>query len=225
MKNSCFYVVGSTVNNQWIYQWDQMHHHSYGTTEYRPNGSFEWSLYQNWEHLALNGHCIKIGNTSLWMVTVSKLGTPRFEWSLYQNWEHLALNGHYQNWEHLALNGHCIKIGNTSLWMVTVSKLGTPRFEWSLYQNWEHLALNGHYQNWEHLALNGHCIKIIITECDNDSFLYFWFEGCVPFIIHWGQDKMAAIFRMTFSNAFSWTMRYEFRLRFHWNFKCFEGSK
>ena len=33
---------------------------------------------------------------------------------------------------------------------------------------------------------------------------------------HWGQNKMAAIFQTTFSNAFSWMKMYEFRLRFHW---------
>ena len=33
---------------------------------------------------------------------------------------------------------------------------------------------------------------------------------------HWGRDKMATIFQMTFSNAFSWMKMYEFWLRFHW---------
>ena len=32
-----------------------------------------------------------------------------------------------------------------------------------------------------------------------------------------GRDKMAAIFRTTFSNAFSWMKIYEFPLRFQWN--------
>ena len=32
---------------------------------------------------------------------------------------------------------------------------------------------------------------------------------------HWGRDKMAAIFQMTFSNRFSWMKMYEFRLIFH----------
>ena len=31
----------------------------------------------------------------------------------------------------------------------------------------------------------------------------------------WGQDKMLAIFQMTFSDAFSWIKMYEFGLRFH----------
>ena len=33
-------------------------------------------------------------------------------------------------------------------------------------------------------------------------------------LTHWGWDKMADIFQMTFSNAFSW---YKFRLRYHWS--------
>ena len=36
-------------------------------------------------------------------------------------------------------------------------------------------------------------------------------------LIHWGRDKMAAIFQTTFWNAFSWMNMYEFRLKFHWN--------
>ena len=35
---------------------------------------------------------------------------------------------------------------------------------------------------------------------------------------HWGRDKMAPIFQMTFSIAFSWMKIYEFWLRFHWSF-------
>ena len=47
---------------------------------------------------------------------------------------------------------------------------------------------------------------------------------CYPYcsslivLTHWGQDKMAAIFQKTFSNAFSWMKMYKFRLRFHWSF-------
>ena len=36
-------------------------------------------------------------------------------------------------------------------------------------------------------------------------------------LIHWGRDKMAAIFPTTFSNIFSWMKMYKFCLRFHWN--------
>ena len=34
-------------------------------------------------------------------------------------------------------------------------------------------------------------------------------------LIHWGRDKMAAIFRTTFTNVFSWMKMYKFRLKFH----------
>ena len=33
---------------------------------------------------------------------------------------------------------------------------------------------------------------------------------------HWGQNKMDANLRMTFSNAFCWMQMYEFQLRIHW---------
>ena len=36
-------------------------------------------------------------------------------------------------------------------------------------------------------------------------------------LTHWGPDKMASIFQMTFSKAFSWTKMPEFRLNFHWS--------
>ena len=40
-----------------------------------------------------------------------------------------------------------------------------------------------------------------------------------PDITHWGQDKMAAIFETTFSNAVSWMKIhvYKFQLRFRWS--------
>ena len=34
-------------------------------------------------------------------------------------------------------------------------------------------------------------------------------------LTHWGQNKIAAIFQLTFSNAFSWMKIFEFRLIFH----------
>ena len=44
-------------------------------------------------------------------------------------------------------------------------------------------------------------------------------EDCCkwPYLTHWSQDKMAAIFQTTSSNAFSWMKMYEFRLKFHWS--------
>ena len=38
-----------------------------------------------------------------------------------------------------------------------------------------------------------------------------------PEITHWGRHNIAAILHTTFSNAFSWTKMYEFRLTFHQN--------
>ena len=36
-------------------------------------------------------------------------------------------------------------------------------------------------------------------------------------LTHWGQDKMAAIFQTSHSNAFSWMKMSVFRLNFHWS--------
>ena len=36
-------------------------------------------------------------------------------------------------------------------------------------------------------------------------------------LTHWGRDKMAAISQTTLSNAFSWMIMLEFRLKFHWS--------
>ena len=36
-------------------------------------------------------------------------------------------------------------------------------------------------------------------------------------LTHWGWDKIAAIFQMTFKNAFSWMEMHKFWLQFHWN--------
>ena len=36
-------------------------------------------------------------------------------------------------------------------------------------------------------------------------------------LTQWGRGKMAAIFQMAFSNAFSWKQMYKFRLIFHWS--------
>ena len=41
---------------------------------------------------------------------------------------------------------------------------------------------------------------------------------------HWGRDKMAAIFQMTFSNIFSWMKMHELRLRFNWSLSNWQYS-
>ena len=36
-------------------------------------------------------------------------------------------------------------------------------------------------------------------------------------LTHWGRDKMATVFQMTFWNGFSWMKMYEFQVKFHWS--------
>ena len=43
------------------------------------------------------------------------------------------------------------------------------------------------------------------------------YQGYLVILTHWGWDKMAAVSQTTLSNAFSWMIMLEFRLRFHWN--------
>ena len=47
----------------------------------------------------------------------------------------------------------------------------------------------------------------------SNEISYEWYE---PSVVHWGRDKIFAI-SQTFSNAFSWMKRYEFRVKFHWS--------
>ena len=43
-------------------------------------------------------------------------------------------------------------------------------------------------------------------------------EGMASIILtHWGQDKMATVLQMMFSNAFSWMKACDFHLKFHWS--------
>ena len=50
-------------------------------------------------------------------------------------------------------------------------------------------------------------------------FSTFSYHGCwdLNLLTHWGRDKMAAIFRTTFSNRFSWMKIYQLWLSFHWS--------
>ena len=48
--------------------------------------------------------------------------------------------------------------------------------------------------------------------------VYTWLVLCCVYGgLTRGWDKMADIFQMTFSDAFTWLKMYEFRLRLHWN--------
>ena len=59
------------------------------------------------------------------------------------------------------------------------------------------------------------------------SYLIEWFRGICrcrswgiaaqPFLSHWGRVIMAAILQTIFWNAFSWKKKYQYRLKFHWN--------
>ena len=44
-----------------------------------------------------------------------------------------------------------------------------------------------------------------------------WLRQTLFLLIHWGRDKMATNFLMTFSKAFSRMKIYEYWLRFHWS--------
>ena len=66
------------------------------------------------------------------------------------------------------------------------------------------------------------CIMPGISEIDPQPPppTHHWFHhvvGPLIFLTHWGRGIMAAIFQMTFSNAFSWLKMFEFWLQFHWN--------
>ena len=94
------------------------------------------------------------------------------------------------------------------------------------HQDWDQNMQGRHfYTHPEKKSLNWHQTDANIDFCHTDSQLSD-LRVCVHNIMqadwthwltHWGRDKMAAIFQMTFSNAFSWMKMYEFRSRFHWS--------
>ena len=49
------------------------------------------------------------------------------------------------------------------------------------------------------------------------SYVVLVWRNADQILTHWCWHKMAAIFQMTFSNAFSWMKMYEFWLSFHWS--------
>ena len=55
----------------------------------------------------------------------------------------------------------------------------------------------------------------VIQNKGENMFTDWWF---LRILTHWGCDKMAGIFQMTFSNAFSWMkMIFEFWIQFDWS--------
>ena len=68
---------------------------------------------------------------------------------------------------------------------------------------------------WKHRCLKTHSSYTMLSTDDfSVTPRFFSVFLLFPFLIHWGQDKMAAIFQTTFSNGFSWLKMYEFRLKF-----------
>ena len=70
---------------------------------------------------------------------------------------------------------------------------------------------NVHYRSDYELTNN-------VGEPWNDFYVYLGEKN--PYVrwwTHWGQDKMAAIFLTTYSNAFFLMKMYEFRLNCHWS--------
>ena len=58
--------------------------------------------------------------------------------------------------------------------------------------------------------------RLVSFDDDKHSWKFIK-QPLITDLTHWGQDKMAALFQMTCSNAFSWMKMYEFWLRFHWS--------
>ena len=60
----------------------------------------------------------------------------------------------------------------------------------------------------------------VLESCHNDTLQYLKSTWCFrsdrALLTHWGRDKMAANFLMTFSNAFSWMKICAFWLKYHW---------
>ena len=61
------------------------------------------------------------------------------------------------------------------------------------------------------------CLNPWMTSCCCILIHFSLLHDRRPLLTHWGRDKMAAIFWMTFSNVFSSMKMYLFRLSFHWN--------
>ena len=58
--------------------------------------------------------------------------------------------------------------------------------------------------------------KFLSRNC-NREFCLQTVVHFVQVLTHWGRDKIDAISQTSFSNAFSWMIMYESRLKFHWS--------
>ena len=68
----------------------------------------------------------------------------------------------------------------------------------------------------------GHCYVCRtrnLMKLSNETLLHCIMVAIIRLtaLTHWGRDKMAAIFKTTFSSAFSWMKIIVFWLQFHWN--------
>ena len=83
-------------------------------------------------------------------------------------------------------------------------------------------ALIGSNQRWRvndspyYRELAGHKPRISPDRLTGYTGTHFIDKHCTP-LIHWGQDKMAAISQTTFSSAFSKVKLFDLRLKFHWS--------
>ena len=96
---------------------------------------------------------------------------------------------------------------------ICVSKLTTICSDNGLSPGWRQAIIwsnAGILLNWT-LGTN---FSEILSEIDTFSFKQMRWKMAA---IHWGRDKMAAIFQTTFSNWFSGMKMYEFRWTFHWS--------
>ena len=60
-------------------------------------------------------------------------------------------------------------------------------------------------------------VKDKLVLCSKLLAVEFLFGDLLTILVHWGQDKMAAISQMALSTAFSLMKMYECRLIYHWN--------
>ena len=56
-----------------------------------------------------------------------------------------------------------------------------------------------------------------LATCEMSRRLTGWPQRMAVILTHWDRHNMAAVYRTTFSNGFSWMKMCWLRLKFHWN--------
>ena len=99
--------------------------------------------------------------------------------------------------------------------MNLINKFSAFHWMWTMYPT------NGIMNGLVHYFTNNKIHRYGVKQrCENKftiictQYLHYPIPGSLT---HWGRDKMAAIFRTTYSKAFSWMKIYKFLLRFHWS--------